>query len=39
MTTTLKSDAMNGDKMGMEFAFGDVKYDYGFCLHPVRQNG
>ena len=36
MATESKSDAINGDGMATEYAFGDAKYSYwSIRLHPV----
>ena len=38
MTTESKSNAINGDGMATEFAFGDAKYGYGFIPSPSRRH-
>ena len=38
MATELKPDAINGDKMATEFAFGDAEYDYGSIPSPSYRH-
>ena len=38
MAMESKSDAINGDGMDMEFAFGDAKYGYRSIPSPSRRH-